>query len=80
MLSRKLTSLLAMALVALAATVNAHDTNTKPANSEKLPYTFHGEADKTDALAIPSDSTEEELDEEIDELNEEAKSAHRVSK
>lgn len=39
------------------------------ASDSNVPFTLHKEADTTDSLAVPSDSTEEELDEEMEELN-----------
>lgn len=36
---------------------------------EKTTYNLHPEADNTDSYAVPSDSTEEELNEEMEDLN-----------
>lgn len=81
MLLRSLTSLLAIGLVALVAQVNAETViQASQIKSETIPYNFHGEADKTDSYAIPSDSSEEELDEEIEQLKADEKTAHQQPK
>lgn len=47
------------------------------AKDDKIPYTLHGEHDKTDIYAIPLDSSEEEEDEEEDELEEQEEEQER---
>lgn len=84
MLSSKWTSNIVIGICAIAATSCSSNEETKHAKplppkqvqqtspKENIPYNLHPEADKTDSFAIPSDSTEEELNEEIKELNDEA--------
>jgi hypothetical protein len=84
MLSSKWTSKLVIGICAVAASSCSSNEETKhvkplppkqvqqPQPKEKIPYNLHPEADNTDSYAIPSDSTEAELNEEIKELNEEA--------
>lgn len=71
---------LLMVGVIASTSANGDEIKTQPSQNKakNVPYNFHGEADKTDSYAIPSDSSEEELDEEIDALNKKAKTAHQI--
>lgn len=74
MLIKKLYVLAIGLTTCLSASVLANSTPSKIApQGNNIPYNFHGEIDKTDIYAIPLDSSEEEQEDELDELEQESK-------
>lgn len=73
MRTRKWSLQLIVGLFALTVCSSLSAAETKSAQpqtaaSSKIRFNLKDEDDKTDILAIPSDSTEEELEEEMEEL------------
>jgi Spy/CpxP family protein refolding chaperone len=72
MLMKKMTTSLLAGILALGtcSLATAHETSSAPnSKPNTIPYNLHDEDDKTDVLAIPSDSTEQEQEDEMDDLH-----------
>lgn len=69
MLLRKWNVQLIAAMFVLAfASTTAHETAPAQPQDKVIPYNLKNEADNTDALAIPSDSSEAEQEAEMKEM------------
>lgn len=72
LLLKKFNLFMAMFTLVLSTSAFAHES--KP---NTIPYNLHNEEDDTDALAIPSDTTELEQEDEMQEMNQLQKPAKK---